>query len=223
MTRWTLPAVLLSAWLLGGCTLIPEREAVDRSWFLLELPAEPAPLQAKADEPLAVELGSVRVAPAYSGKGLVYRLGDHRYESDYYNEWFLTPAEQIEQLLRERWTREGAAIELVDNADAVWAEGRPAVQLHLLVTALYGDLDGANPDTRAQADADVPVRGLGRVGLRTQLRTAERSRLAHMEAQHTIDRRSAARLVAALSQATADVLAELEHELLRTAQEETRE
>ncbi|WP_018937736.1 MULTISPECIES: membrane integrity-associated transporter subunit PqiC [unclassified Thioalkalivibrio] len=223
MIRWALPAVLLTAWLLGGCTLIPERDAVDRSWFLLELPAEPAPLQAETDRPLAVELGSVRVAPAYSGKGLVYRLGDHRYESDYYNEWFLTPGEQIEQLLRERWTREGAAVELVGSAADVRAEGRPAVELHLLVTALYGDLDAANLDALPAADAEQPVRGMGRVGLRTQLRTAERSRLVHMEAQHTIDRRSAARLVSALSQATADVLAELEHELLREAEGEARE
>lgn len=219
MIRWALPALLLTTWLLGGCTLIPEREAVDRAWFLLELPAEPAPLQNEADRPLAVELGSVRVAPAYSGKGLVYRLGDHRYESDYYNEWFLTPAEQIEQLLRDRWTRKDAAVELVDDAADVWAEGRPAVQIHLLVTVLYGDLESANPE----ADSGEPVRGMGHVGLRTQLRTAERSRLAEMEAQHAIERRSAARLVSALSEATADVLVELEHELLREAEREAHE
>lgn len=223
MMRWTLPALLLAVWLLGGCTLIPEREAVDRSWFLLELPAEPAPLPAHPEGPLAVELGSVRVAPAYSGKGLVYRLGDHRYESDYYNEWFLPPAEQIEQLLRERWTRGGAAIELVDDAADVRREGRAAVQLHILVTSLYGDLDDANLQELADVDADTPVRGVGRAGLRTQLRTAERSRLAHMEAEHTIDRRSASRLVAALSRATAEVLVELEYELLRETEREIRE
>ncbi|WP_038054318.1 membrane integrity-associated transporter subunit PqiC [Thioalkalivibrio sp. ALJ1] len=223
MIRWTLPATLIFASFLAGCTLIPEREAVDRSWFLLELPAEPAPLQADSEGPLAVELGSVRVAPAYSGKGLVYRLGNHRYESDYYNEWFLAPAEQIEQLLRERWTRSDAAIELVDNSADARREGRPAVQLHILVTALYGDLDEANLSELADVDADTPVRGMGRVGLRTQLRTDQRSRLAHMDAERSIDRRSASRLVAALSQATAEVLLELERELLREAEQEARE
>lgn len=218
MTRWTLPALLLMAWTLGGCTLIPERDAVDRAWFLLELPADPAPRMAETSEPLAVELGSVRVAPAYGGKGLVYRLGDHRYESDYYNEWFLAPAEQVEQLLRERWTRHGTAIEMVDNASAARAQGRPAVQLHILVTALYGDLDTANLEELGEVGPDDPVRGVGRVGLRTQLRFAEHARLAHMEAERSINRRSASRLVAALSQATAEVLAGLEDELLREAE-----
>ncbi|WP_018880300.1 membrane integrity-associated transporter subunit PqiC [Thioalkalivibrio sp. ALE9] len=215
MTRWSVAALLLIAWTLGGCTLIPEREAVDRSWFLLELPAEPAPRMAGDAEPLAVELGSVRVAPAYSGKGLVYRLGDHRYESDYYNEWFLRPAEQFEQLLRERWTRNGTAIELVDNAADAWAEGRPAVQLHILVTALYGDLDAAHLEALSAVDTGEAVQGTGRVGLRAQLRTDTHARLVHLEAAHTLDRRSASRLVAALSQAAADVLAELEDEALR--------
>nr|WP_019626725.1 ABC-type transport auxiliary lipoprotein family protein [Thioalkalivibrio sp. ALJT] len=206
------------AGILGGCTLIPEREPVDRAWFLLELPAEPAPRMAAGGEPLAVELGAVRVAPAYTGKGLVYRLGDHRYESDYYNEWFLRPAEQLEQLLRERWTQGGSAFELVDNAEAARAEGRAAVQLHVLVTALYGDLDTARLET---TPADTPLRGMGRVGLRTQIRGEGYVRLAHMEAEHGIDRRSAPRLVAALSEATADVLAELEDELLRESTPDT--
>ncbi|WP_018873586.1 membrane integrity-associated transporter subunit PqiC [Thioalkalivibrio sp. ALJ16] len=215
MTRWSAIVLLLIVGLLGGCTLVPEREPVDRSWFLLELPAEPAPRLAEGDQPLAVELGSVRVAPAYSGKGLVYRLGDHRYESDYYNEWFLRPAEQVEQLLRERWTRSGSALELVDNAEAARAEGRTAVQLHVLVTALYGDLDATRLEGQAATDPGTPLRGVGRVGLRTQIRGDGHARLAHMESEHGIDRRSAARLVAALSQATADVLAELEEQLLR--------
>ncbi len=207
MKYWSLPGLLFLLLVLPGCTLLPEREPVDRAWFLLEPPAEPAPRL--ADAPLAVELASVRVAPTWSGKGLVYRLGEHRYEPDYYNEWFLAPAEQFEGLLHERWTRAGSAIELVENAARVRADGRPALRLDVLVTGLYGDL--------AQAEDRADAAGVGRLGLRTRIASAERADLLHFEAQRPLSRRSPERLVAALSAATAQVFAELEDALLATA------
>ncbi|MBS3800101.1 MAG: membrane integrity-associated transporter subunit PqiC [Thioalkalivibrio sp.] len=208
--------VVAALWMVAGCSVIPEQDAVDRAWFMLELPEEPAARSA-GRVPLAVELGSVRVAPAYAGKGLVYRLADYRYESDFYNEWFLAPREHFEQLLRERWTRAGAAVELVEDARAARLRGRSAVQLHVLVTALYGDLDAANPDALAQAASGTPVQGVGRVAVRAQVQGDDWARLARVEADSPIYRRSAARLVAALSQATAEVFTELEDELLREA------
>ncbi len=216
MRRWHFPLVVVALWMLAGCSVIPEQDAVDRAWFMLELPEEPAG-RSTAHAPLAVELGSVRVAPAYAGKGLAYRLGDYRYESDFYNEWFLAPREHIEQLLRERWTRAGAAVELVDDARAARGRGRSAVQVHVLVTALYGDLDAANLDALADAAPGSPVLGVGRVALRTQLQGDDWTHLAQMEAESPIYRRSASRLVGALSQATAKVFTELEDELLRVA------
>ncbi|WP_018861456.1 MULTISPECIES: ABC-type transport auxiliary lipoprotein family protein [unclassified Thioalkalivibrio] len=208
MNWWKTPILMLVALLLGGCTLLPEREPVDRAWYLLELPDEPA--ARTADEPVAVELGSVRVAPAYAGNGLVYRLGNHQYESDYYNEWFLRPSEQVEQLLRERWTRSGAAIELVDNAAAVREQGRPAIRVHVLITALYGDLDGAN----GIESNGLAASGTGHMGLRAQLSQGERSRLVHLESEQPLERRSASQLVGALSRATAEVLVDLEDAIL---------
>ncbi|MGM0553632.1 MAG: PqiC family protein [Pseudomonadota bacterium] len=204
MKYWSLPGLVILLLVLQGCTLLPEREPVDRAWFLLEPPAEPAPRT--ADVPLAVELASVRVSPTWSGKGLVYRLDEHRYESDFYNEWFLGPAEQFEELLHARWSRAASAIELVDNAARVRADGRPALRLHLLVTDLYGDL--------SQTEGSPDASGLGRVGLRVRVETAEHAELRHLEAERPLSRRSAQRLVAALSDATAQVFAELEDALL---------
>ncbi|WP_019624182.1 ABC-type transport auxiliary lipoprotein family protein [Thioalkalivibrio thiocyanoxidans] len=212
MNWWKGPSLILAILLLGGCTLLPEREPVERAWYLLELPDEPA--ARTAEEPVAVELGSVRVAPAYAGNGLVYRLGNHQYESDYYNEWFLKPSEQVEQLLRERWTRSGAALELVDNASAVREQGRPAVRVHVLITALYGDLEGVTG-----IESNGPgASGVGHMGLRAQLTQGERSRLVHLESDQALERRSASQLVAALSRATAEVLADLEDAILEDAE-----
>ncbi|WP_018863864.1 ABC-type transport auxiliary lipoprotein family protein [Thioalkalivibrio sp. ARh3] len=212
MNWWKGPSLILAILLLGGCTLLPEREPVERAWYLLELPDEPA--ARTAEEPVAVELGSVRVAPAYAGNGLVYRLGNHQYESDYYNEWFLKPSEQVEQLLRERWTRSGAALELVDNASAVREQGRPAVRVHVLITALYGDLEAVTG-----IESNGPgASGVGHMGLRAQLTQGERSRLVHLESDQALERRSASQLVAALSRATAEVLADLEDAILEDAE-----
>jgi uncharacterized lipoprotein YmbA len=182
---------LLLTVLAGGCTL-PTQQPVDRAWFLLEVPEA-----ARAGGLAApVELGSVRVAPALAGKGLVYRLGPYRYESDFYNEWFLSPREHVEQILRERWTREGAPVTLVADV-----QGTPGAQrLDLLVTALHGDLEGEGP-------------GTARVGLRVFVQGQERSRLWELEQQVVLPARSPEALVAALSSGMAALLEELENRL----------
>lgn len=184
--------VLLMLVLLGGCTLVPTQPALDRAWFLLEVPPAPA----AETVPVPVELGSVRVAPAIAGRGLVYRLGPHRYESDFYNEWFLNPREHVEQLLRERWTRETGPVRLI--ADAAAEPG--ARQIDLLVTALHGDLDGAAP-------------GLAVVGLRAFVQGNEGTSLWELERRIPIAARSPEALVAALSQGMNELLLDIEQRL----------
>jgi cholesterol transport system auxiliary component len=188
------PRVLLAllAALTSGCTVLPGQQAVDRAWFMLEV--REAPRSERVPAP--VELTSVRVAPSLAGKGLVYRLGPFRYESDFYNEWFLSPREHIEQILRERWTREDAPVTLVTDA-----QHTPGAQrLDLLVTALHADLEGEGP-------------GTARVGLRVFVQGSERSRLWELERQVDMPARSPEALVAALSFGMAALLEELEHRL----------
>lgn len=176
----------------GGCTLLPERPALDRAWFLLEVPEA-----ARAEQPgPLIELGSVRVAPAFAAKGLVYRLGPYRYESDFYNEWFLSPREHVEQLLRERWTRADGPVTLVPDA-RTHPEAR---QLDVLVTALYGDLHVEGP-------------GMARVGLRVIAQGMDGMRLWELEQQVALVARTPEALVAALSVGMAALLEDLERRL----------
>ena len=184
-------AWILMITLVGGCALVPEQAPVERAWFLLEVPA---PAAASATVP--VELASIRVAPAFAGKGLVYRIGPYRYESDFYNEWFLGPREHVEQLLRERWTREGAPVTLV--ADARTDPG--ARQLDVLVTAFHGDLQGG---------AD----GTARVGLRVFAQGGGRTWLWNLERGVPMTSRSPEALVAALSSGMAALMEDLEQRL----------
>ena len=188
--RWA--AFALVATLGSGCTLLPEQPAVDRAWFLLEVPEaalaeQPGPL---------VELATVRVAPAFAGKGLVYRLGPYRYESDFYNEWFLNPREHVEQLLRERWTREGGPVTLIPDARA-YPQAR---QLDVLVTALHGDLHVDGP-------------GMARVGLRVFAQGMDGMRLWELEQQVALVARTPEALVAALSAGMVALLEDLERRL----------
>ncbi len=191
VTGWWVLLVLLAA-LVGGCTLVPTQPSVDRAWFLLEVP--PAPVTQTA--PVPVELSSVRVAPAMAGKGLVYRLGPYRYESDFYNEWFLNPREHVEQLLRERWAREDGPVRLVADARAE----RDARQVDVLVTALHGDLDGVAP-------------GLAVVGMRVFVQGGDRTGLWELERRIPMAARSPEALVSALSLGMNELLLELEQRL----------
>lgn len=184
--------LLLLVALVGGCTLVPTQPAVDRGWFLLELP--PAPTT--ETDPVPVELGSVRVAPAFAGKGLVYRLGPHRYESDFYNEWFLNPRDHVEQLLRERWIGEDAGVRLV--ADARTEPG--AWQVDMLVTGLHADLEG-------------PAPGVAVLGMRVFVRDRDRTRLWELDRRIPLESRSPDALVAALSRGMNELLLEIEQRL----------
>ena len=58
--------------------------------FLLE----PAAAAASTGTPKAesVRVGIVNVAAPYRGKTFIYRESDLRYESDYYDEFFIAPA-----------------------------------------------------------------------------------------------------------------------------------
>ncbi|WP_411293930.1 membrane integrity-associated transporter subunit PqiC [Thioalkalivibrio sp.] len=188
--RWLLVLSLIA--LVGGCTLVPKQPAVDRAWFLLEPPAA-SPTEAA---PVLVELGSVRVAPAIAGKGLVYRLGPHRYESDFYNEWFLNPRDHVEQLLRERWTVEDGPVRLVADARAE----PDARQVDVLLTGLHADLDGPSP-------------GAAVVGLRVFVQGRERMRLWELDRRTPLASRSPEALVAALSGAMTELLVEIERRL----------
>lgn len=199
LARSVLPWILLPALLASGCTLVPERAALDRAWFLLEVPEATV----SHGEPVRVELGSVRIAPELAGKGLVYRPSPYRYESDFYNEWFLNPREHVEQVLRERWTRASAPVNLV--ADAAAEPG--ALRLDVLVTALHGDLQMDGP-------------GVARAGLRVFVQGSGWTQLWNLEHSEPMSNRAPVALVSALSSSMAALLEDLERHLRETKERE---
>jgi cholesterol transport system auxiliary component len=192
LDRVIFPWILVPVLFASGCALLPEQAALDRAWFLLEIPEA----SATRTEPVRVQLTSVRIAPELAGKGLVYRPAPYRYESDFYNEWFLHPREHVEHVLRERWTRESAPVILV--ADGM--VDRTVLRLDVLVTSLHGDLQGAGP-------------GMARAGIRVFVQASGGAELWNLERSEPMTGRSPEALVSALSLGVAGVLEELERRL----------
>ena len=73
---------------LASCTL--SRPSPVKGMFMLE-PTMPAAVTA-APKPVSVRVGVVSVAAPFRGKTFVYRDTDLRYESDFYDEFFIAPA-----------------------------------------------------------------------------------------------------------------------------------
>ena len=57
----------------------------------------------------------IRVTPKYEGKGLVYRLSELSYESDFYNEFFISPVSMFTEEIRKQLSESGLFKIVVDN------------------------------------------------------------------------------------------------------------
>ena len=119
--------------LVGGCVDL-SRPALAKHYYLLDAapkPADPPPVH-----DVAIRVTGIEVSAPFSERSLVYRLDQERYESDFYNEYFVAPRSMITAQLVEWITvRRIFATTLPPSSslDAPYSiEGQ--------VTALYGDL-----------------------------------------------------------------------------------
>lgn len=76
-----------------------------------------------------------RVSPQFEGKGLLYRTGEFTYESDFYNEFLISPGSLISQAVT-RWISGSGLFEHVMDSSGYTD---PQYVLEGMVTALYGD------------------------------------------------------------------------------------
>lgn len=198
------PAVLwlglALALLLAGCSVAPQRDAPVKSAYLLE-PTRPAGAPEGPGTGQAV-IASVRVAPAFSGRGLVRRLGEGRYRADFHHEWF-TPVRDQVATRTESWLRRGGVFAAVlPRALLRQADFR----LDLVVTELYGDFaDPARPE--AVAGMQVFVGDLRPCARGRAVRPME------FEARVLLEEGHAGALAEGLSRALGRVLTRLETRL----------
>ena len=100
MKRFLLP-LMLATCLLGaaGCVSF-KKPAPDKRYHVLEVERPGEARVASLNETLKVL--EAKISPLHDKNGLIYRIGDLQYETDYYNEFFISPRELITEEMTVR-------------------------------------------------------------------------------------------------------------------------
>ena len=115
-----------------GCVNL-ERSYIEKHYFVLD--SSPAEDISTPDTGKVITVRRLRVSPKYEGKGLVYRLKELSYETDYYNEFFISPVSMFTEEIRKRLAGSGLFKNVVDPSSLLDS----TYVLEGAVTALYGD------------------------------------------------------------------------------------
>ncbi len=115
-----------------GCINL-ERSYIEKHYFILD--SSPAEDISSPDTGKVITVRRLRVSPKYEGKGLVYRLGELSYETDFYNEFFISPVSMFTEEIRKRLAVSGLFKHVVDPSSLLDS----TYVLEGAVTTLYGD------------------------------------------------------------------------------------
>ena len=121
-----------TALVLSACSLPTRAPVTPTSWMVSPVREGP-PRKTLTDYWL--KIGPVAVAPPFDGKSLVYRLGDARYEKDFYNVYTSIPSEMIVSAERQ-WINQSNIF------SAALGQGNSYFSYYLLqatVNEFYGD------------------------------------------------------------------------------------
>ncbi|QWD64936.1 membrane integrity-associated transporter subunit PqiC [Polynucleobacter sp. MWH-UH2A] len=118
--------------ILTACSL-PTRAPVTPTSWLVAPQRTAAPL--KQQSVYWLKIGSVNVAPPFDGKSLVYRIGDQRYERDFYNVYSNIPSEMIGNAEREWINKTNIFAATVGQNNSFF----PYYTLQATVNEFYGD------------------------------------------------------------------------------------
>lgn len=91
-------ALAFTITVLGACSL-PQRPALQTSSWMVAPERTGTPYKPRSD--LWLKMGSVTTTSPFDGKSFVYRLGDQRYEKDFYNVYSVLPNEMVGSATRQ--------------------------------------------------------------------------------------------------------------------------
>lgn len=118
--------------LASGCVSI-EKSYPDKRYFVLEAAGGAAASDAKGSGVLLVS--SLRVSPRYESRSFVYRRSESSYESDFYNQFLVSPGALLTEEVR-RALSQGRVAQYVVGASS---QSEPTHVIEGTVDALYGD------------------------------------------------------------------------------------
>lgn len=198
MSLIRLAIAICTSLVLSGCSI---GEPIPRATtYVVELPAT-TPTAARRPETL--RMGNVRVAAAFSGDGLVYRMDEVRYTADPYNAFITEPARMLGNRMAE-WLDRAGPFQSVAQPDS--ARGAPYI-LEATVSELYGDFRPGRPPA---AVVTVQFALLDLTGARSKT-VLERTIGRRVEIQEA----SPDALVRGYGTALAEILGELQKDLER--------
>ena len=123
--------------LLNGCVRL-ERGYPEKRYFVIDVSRGGEVCPAVADGTL--KIGTFPVSPQYEGRGFVYYKGGSMYDSDFYNEFFISPGAMLTEEVRQ-WV---AASGLFRHVADLSGSREPTYFLGGRITALYGDYSKAS-------------------------------------------------------------------------------
>lgn len=124
--------LVIAIFALASCSL-PSRAPVTPNAWLVAPERTGTPYKPRTDYWLKV--GAVSVAPPFDGKSLVYRLGDQRYEKDFYNVYSAIPAEMIANAERQWLNQANIFAATLGQGNSFF----PFYTLQATVEEFYGD------------------------------------------------------------------------------------
>ena len=126
-----LALLALIAFSLLACA--PTRPAIETANWLVA--PERTGLPRKMQSPLWLKMGAFSVAAPFDTKSLVYRLGDQKYEKDFYNAYIASPSNMFSNATRQWLDQSGIFRITVAQGTSFF----PFYTLQATIDELYGD------------------------------------------------------------------------------------
>lgn len=125
-------AVVLFAAALSGCVSV-EKSYPDKRFFVLEITR--GETQGVAAPSGVLMISPLRISPRYEGKSFVYRRSDANFETDFYNQFLVSPGPLLTEEIRRALSRAQVTQYVVGAS----SQAEPTLVLEGTVDALYGD------------------------------------------------------------------------------------
>jgi len=197
--RWNILALMAALLLLGACVKL-EQKPLDKRFYALEV-VRPGRALTTFATPETLLVRRMQISPRVAGRELVYRTAESAWTADFYNLFFVIPADMLTQDLRD-WLRDAALFANVVDPSSLLL---PGYILEGNVSGLHGDFAPGSAKGSAQAVAEMQFLLLkDTAGERNVVLTRDIRKAVPLAANTPAD------LVRALRQAVSEVNAELE-------------
>ena len=133
----------MSVIILAGCG----QESYDKQHYILD--TQRASSVVASNSANIIEIRRFTSNSAFSAKNLIYRVGEFEYESDFYNEFLVSPTAMITEKVRNWLAGSGVARRVLDPGSNV----DPTHIIEGNIIAFYGDFRAKSaPIARARAE-----------------------------------------------------------------------